>query len=51
MQKVQEPCRQEAGPTALAPFAKDTEYFGRPEQAWIVSFRVADLKAVVTQPQ
>ena len=45
----QEPWRQEAGPTAFAPFKKDTEYFGRPEQAWMVNFRVADLRAMVAQ--
>jgi len=45
----QEPWRQEAGPTVFAPFKKDTEYFGRPEQAWMVNFRVADVKAMVAQ--
>lgn len=45
----EEPWRQEAGPTAFAPFMKDTEYFGRPEQSWMVNFRVADLKAMVAQ--
>src|SRR5262245_45539192 len=28
----EEPWQQEAGPTAFAPFPKDTTYFGRPEQ-------------------
>jgi len=45
----EEPWRQEAGPTAFAPFKNDTEYFGRPEQSWMVNFRVADLKAMVAQ--
>ena len=45
----EEPWRQEAGPTVFAPFKKDTEYFGRPEQAWMVNFRVADVKAMVAQ--
>ena len=40
---------QEAGPTVWAPFKQDTTYFGRPEQAWMVNFRVADLKAMVAQ--
>jgi predicted enzyme related to lactoylglutathione lyase len=41
--------QQEAGPTAFAPFAKNTKYFGKPEQSWMVNFRVADLKAMVIQ--
>jgi predicted enzyme related to lactoylglutathione lyase len=45
----QEPWHQEAGPTAFAPFKQDTTYFGRPEQAWMVNFRVADLAAMVVQ--
>jgi predicted enzyme related to lactoylglutathione lyase len=45
----QEPWRQEAGPTAFAPFKQDTEYFGRPQQSWMVNFRVADLQAMVAQ--
>ena len=45
----EEPWRQEAGPTVFAPFKKDTKYFGRPEQSWMVNFRVADLKALIAQ--
>jgi glyoxylase I family protein len=45
----EEPWRQEAGPTAFAPFSKDTTYFGKPEQGFMVNFRVADLKAMVAQ--
>jgi catechol 2,3-dioxygenase-like lactoylglutathione lyase family enzyme len=45
----QEPWRQEAGPTAFAPFKRDTKYFGRPEQSWMVNFRVADLPAMIAQ--
>ena len=45
----QRPWHQEAGPTAFAPFKKDTTYFGRPEQGWMINFRVADLKAMVAQ--
>jgi glyoxylase I family protein len=45
----QKPWQQDAGPTAFAPFKKDTKYFGKPEQAWMVDFRVADLKAMIAQ--
>jgi len=40
---------QEAGPTAFAPFERDTEYFGRPAQAWMINFRVRDLDAMIAQ--
>jgi catechol 2,3-dioxygenase-like lactoylglutathione lyase family enzyme len=46
---VDEPWRQEAGPTVFAPFRQETEYFGRPEQEWMVNFRVDDLDAFVAQ--
>lgn len=45
----QQPWQQEAGPTVFAPFKKDTEYFGRREQGWMVNFRVADLDTMVAQ--
>lgn len=45
----QQPWQQEAGPTVFAPTDKNTEYFGRQEQGWMVNFRVADLKAMITQ--
>jgi glyoxylase I family protein len=45
----QQPWHQEAGPTVFAPFQKDTDYFGRAEQSWMINFRVADLRAMVTQ--
>ncbi len=45
----QEPWQQETGPTVFAPFGKDTTYFARPEQMWMVNFRVADLAAMVSQ--
>ena len=32
-----------------AAFRADTDYFGRPEQAWMVNFRVRDLDAMVAQ--
>jgi predicted enzyme related to lactoylglutathione lyase len=40
---------QEAGATALAPFARDSEMIGPPEHTWMINFRVADLDAMVTQ--
>ena len=45
----QKPWHQDEGPTAFAPFSKTTTYFGKPEQSWMVNFRVADLKAMVAQ--
>lgn len=44
-----QPWTQEAGPTVFAPFARDTEYFGRAEQQWMLNFRVRDLDAIVAQ--
>ena len=38
---------QDAGPTAFSPFGKTSTYFGRPEQMWMLNFRVADLTATV----
>src|ERR1700674_5219338 len=32
--------QQAAGPTVFAPFPMDTKYFGSPQQAWMVNFRV-----------
>jgi len=40
---------QEAGTTVFAPFAQDTDYFGRAEQQWMMNFRVRDLDAMVEQ--
>ena len=37
------------GSTTWAIFDSDTEYFGRPEQAFMVNFRVADLDALLAQ--
>jgi predicted enzyme related to lactoylglutathione lyase len=39
--------RQEAGFTVFAPFAADTDYFGRPDQAFMVNFRVDDLDGLL----
>jgi predicted enzyme related to lactoylglutathione lyase len=44
-----QPWQQQAGMTVFAPFAADTEYFGRPEQQWMVNFRVANLDAMREQ--
>ena len=40
---------QAAGPTVFAPFAMDTNYFGSPQQAWMVNFRVRNLDAMAAQ--
>lgn len=40
---------QEPGPTVLAPFPADSDYFRRPEQQWAINFRVRDLDAMVEQ--
>jgi predicted enzyme related to lactoylglutathione lyase len=40
---------QEHGPTVFAPFAADTDYFGRPDQQVMVNFRVRDLDAMLAQ--
>lgn len=45
----EQPWVQEAGPTVWAPFSQDTEMFGRPEQQWMINFRVRDLDAMVEQ--
>jgi glyoxylase I family protein len=44
-----EPWQQTAGPTAFAPFAATTKYFGRAEQAFMLNFRVRNLDAMVAQ--
>jgi glyoxylase I family protein len=43
------PWHQEAGPTVFAAFDQETDHFGRPEQQWMVNFRVRDLDAMVRQ--
>lgn len=45
----QRPWQQEAGPTVFAPFEKGTDYFGKPDKAWMINLRVADLEAMVAQ--
>lgn len=41
--------QQRSGSTVFAPFKRDTDYFGRSEQMWMVNFRVDDLDAMVEQ--
>jgi glyoxylase I family protein len=41
--------QQTAGPTVFSPFPMDTKYFGSPQQAWMVNFRVRNLDAMVAQ--
>jgi glyoxylase I family protein len=45
----QRPWWQQQGPTVFAPFPAETDYFGRPEQAWKLNLRVRDLDAMVAQ--
>lgn len=40
---------QEAGPTVWSPFPADTDYFGRPDQQFMVNFRVDDLDHMLLQ--
>ena len=40
---------QAAGPTAFAPFPRDTTYFGKPDIGWMINFRVRSLDAMVAQ--
>jgi predicted enzyme related to lactoylglutathione lyase len=40
---------QQQGATVFAPFAADSDYFGRPDQQWMMNFRVRDLVAMVAQ--
>lgn len=39
--------RQDAGLTVFSPFARDTEYFGRAEQQWMLTLRVDDLDGMI----
>jgi predicted enzyme related to lactoylglutathione lyase len=45
----QTPWMQERGATVFQPFPLDTDMFGRPDQSFMLNFRVADLDAMVTQ--
>lgn len=44
-----EPWQQEAGATVFAPLSKDTEYFGRASQSWMINFRVNNLDTMISQ--
>ena len=44
-----QPWTQQAGPTVFGPFSKDTDYFGRDSQAWMLNLRVNDMDAMVAQ--
>ncbi|RTE87076.1 MULTISPECIES: VOC family protein [Gammaproteobacteria] len=44
-----QPWQQEAGSTVFGIFSQNTEYFGEPEQSWMINFRVDDLNAIVAQ--
>jgi glyoxylase I family protein len=39
----------QAGTTVFQPFQHETKYFGRPENMWMINFRVRDLAAMVAQ--
>jgi predicted enzyme related to lactoylglutathione lyase len=41
--------RQAEGPTVFEPFPSDDDFFGRPEQQWMLNFRVHDLAAMAQQ--
>jgi|SRR3954447_19426958 glyoxylase I family protein len=41
--------KQEAGPTVFTPFPEKTSYFGDPQKAWMVNFRVHDLDKMAAQ--
>jgi len=41
--------RQEAGPTAFAPFPETTTYFGDASKNWMINFRVRNLDAMGAQ--
>jgi catechol 2,3-dioxygenase-like lactoylglutathione lyase family enzyme len=40
---------QQQGATVFAPLAADGDYLGRPEQQWMLNFRVRDRGAMVSQ--
>jgi glyoxylase I family protein len=43
--------QQEAGPTAFAPFAEASDYFGDAQKVWMLNFRVRDLDKMAAQLQ
>ncbi|HEV7286620.1 MAG TPA: VOC family protein [Kaistia sp.] len=40
---------QQSGQTVFAPFAENSEYFGRMTQQWMICFRVVDLQLMIDQ--
>lgn len=44
-----QPWRQAAGVTVFEPFPANTKYFGRPEQMFMLNFRVKNMDAMVAQ--
>ncbi len=45
----QKPWEQSAGYTVFNPFPDTTSYFGSKKQAWMINFRVRNLKTMVAQ--
>lgn len=43
------PWQQQAGYTVVAPFPRDTDYFGSSENKWMLNFRVSSLDRMVAQ--
>ena len=41
--------QQQAGTTVFGPFKWETTYFGRPEQMWMINFRVRSLDKMAAQ--
>lgn len=41
--------QQDAGPTVFSPFKEDTDYFGKPEQQFMLNLRVSNLDALLDQ--
>lgn len=41
--------QQEAGPTVFSPFPETTKYFGDPQKAWMINFRVRNLDKMAAQ--
>ncbi|MBB5326585.1 VOC family protein [Tunturiibacter gelidoferens] len=41
--------KQQAGPTAFAPFPETTKYFGDATKQWMLNFRVNDLEKMTAQ--
>ena len=43
------PWQAAGGTTVFVTFSQTTEMFGRPEQQWMINFRVRDMNALVAQ--